>query len=246
MILEPAQLSAKALARCKNPQRRGAFQAIDAARRQLALLSVTESSGSARIFWLVSLQDQRIEDARFLAFGDLSSHPIADAFSELVRGKTVTEACALPLESVEVLLRDDPGTPIFADLAPLQFLAEIQINALAEIPNLTLLPPPTEKPLYKRRREADWTAQDRAWLPLSLLKKIALVERTVKAALSERLGQQTCPFSLEGLHDDFALRLKFPSLPPEDRSTVLAILEGHLQGAIHPEIRVEDAQGTQR
>jgi NifU-like protein involved in Fe-S cluster formation len=80
-----AGLSQLATARLRTPRCRGAFAPIDAARRQLGLLAVSDDQGQARIFWLVDLATQVIEDARFLAFGSLASHPVADAFTELAR-----------------------------------------------------------------------------------------------------------------------------------------------------------------
>ena len=135
-------LSAKAQARLRKPRTRGAFQPIDAARQQLGLLAVGDDQGQARIFWLVDFPTSTISDARFLAFGDLVSHPITDAFTELARGRTVKDACLLTAEQVESLLRDDPMTPAFGEqgLAPLAFLRVIQDRAEAELPNLVLLP----------------------------------------------------------------------------------------------------------
>ena len=54
-----------------------------------------DHQGQARLSWLVDLSTQVIEDARFLAFGSLASHPLMDAFTELARGRTITDACAL-------------------------------------------------------------------------------------------------------------------------------------------------------
>ena len=88
-------LSAAAQVRLKAPRTRGAVLPVEAARRQLALLSVGDDGGQGHLYWLVDLQTQIIEDSRFLAFGGLWSHPFLDAFTELCRGNTVAAACAL-------------------------------------------------------------------------------------------------------------------------------------------------------
>ena len=94
-------MSAAAMARLRKPRTRGVFAPLDAARRQLGLLAVSDAQGQARIFWLIDLPSATIADARFLAFGQLSSHPIADAFTETVRGRTVADAGRVSAEQIE-------------------------------------------------------------------------------------------------------------------------------------------------
>jgi hypothetical protein len=79
-----AALSRVAEERLRHPRTRGVFAPIEAARRQLGLLAVADDQGQARIGWLIDLDTKTVADARFLAFGDLASHPIADAFTELL------------------------------------------------------------------------------------------------------------------------------------------------------------------
>ena len=236
-------LSAKALARLRAPRTRGAFAPIDAARRQLGLLAVADRLGQARITWLVNLDTQVIEDSRFLAFGSLASHPLADAFSELVRGRTVTDACALRTEQVDSLLRDDPLTPAVAESGAYDFLADLQEQALAVLPTVKLLEKPTEKVVYQRKRKQDWTAADEAWLPLSLLKKIAKVEGLITKALTDFApgGNSGISAEVAGLHDDLRVALTFVGLAPEQIPTVVQKLTDSLRQSLHPEIIVEEA-----
>lgn len=245
---EPESLSQAAEQRLRHPSRRGVFQTIDAARAGLALLSVADLQGQARVYWLVELPTLIIRETRFLAFGSLASHPVADCFCEQVRDRPVTEACALSPDAVEVALRDDPATPAFggSGLEPLSFLAELQAAALAEIPNLVVPPRPIETKRYERKREADWNAQDRAWLPLSLLKKVGRVQQVARGLWNERLGLADEDWSIEGLHDDFRVVLVFhkTAMSPEDRSTALAMLEQRLRQSVHPHLEVgEEAAG---
>jgi NifU-like protein involved in Fe-S cluster formation len=236
---QPAGMSAKAAARLRKPRTRGAFLPIDAARRQLGLLSVGDSQGQARISWLVDLGTRVIADARFLAFGDLASHPIADAFTECARGRTVDDACRLGLDQIEAVLRDDPATPAFADgLAPLAFVRELQERAERALPGVTLLPRPVEKVAYQRKRQADWTPQDEAWFKLSLLKKLAKVDAVAGRVLRERLGAQASQV-VEGLHDDFRVVLGFTGLTPEQIPTAVQLIQDALHGELHPLITVE-------
>ena len=81
-------MSAASEARLRRPRTRGAFMPLDAASRQLALLSVANPGGDARLYWLVELPALTVSDTRFLAFGALSGHAVMDAFSELARGRS--------------------------------------------------------------------------------------------------------------------------------------------------------------
>lgn len=234
-------MSAKALARLRKPRTRGAFAPIDAARRQLGLLAVSDGAGQARLFWLIDLPTSTIADARFLAFGELASHPIADAFTESVRGRTVADACRLTAEQIEALLRDDPQTPAFGDqgLKPLAFLRDLQDRAEALLPTVVLLPKPVEKQSYQRKREADWSEADRAWFKLSLLKKIARVDAIATRVLRDRLHAEA-KLSIEGLHDDFRIVVKVTGLTPEQVPTALQLIQDALHTEVHPDLLVEE------
>lgn len=232
-------LSSQANARLRTPRTRGAFAPIDAARRQLGLLAVADRLGQARISWLINLETQVIEDARFLAFGSLASHPLTDAFTELARGRTVADACALRVEQIDSLLRDDPLTPAVADHSAYDFLADLQERALAELPTVKLLPKPAEKVIYQRKRKQDWTAADEAWLPLSLLKKIAKVEGLITTALTNFAPGAVA--EVGGLHDDLRVAVTFTGLATEQVPTVIQKLTDTLRQSLHPEILVEEA-----
>ena len=234
MILTPS-LSAKAQERLRKPRTRGAFQPVDAARRQLGLLAVSDAQGQGRLFWLVDLTTQVIEDARFLAFGSLASHPLLDALTELVRGRTVADACRLTFEQVDSLLRNDPLTPS-CDPADGEFLADLLTRAEAALPEVKLLPKPVEKIVYQRKRQADWTPADQTWLPLSLLKKIGKVDGIVRRALAD-LGS-SAEASVEGLHDDFRIVIKFTGIAPEQVPTLVTKLTESVH-SLHPQLSVE-------
>ena len=236
VALTPAALSQKAQARLRKPRTRGAFQPIDAARRQLGLLTVADHQGQARLYWLINLETQVVEDARFLAFGSLASHPLMDAFTELVRGRTVPDACALSVEQVDSLLRDDPLTPS-CDPALATFIPALQEGALAALPDVRLLPKPVEKVQYQRKRKQDWTPTDEAWLPLSLLKKISKVDAVISAELP-RLAPGAIA-SIDGLHDDFRVVVTFSGLTMEEVPTISQMLTDALHGALHPGLVVE-------
>ncbi len=229
-------LSGAAIARLKKPRTRGAFQPVDAARRQLALLAVSDPHGQARLYWLVDLATQVIEDSRFLAFGTLASHPLMDAFSELVRGRTVADACALRIDQIDSLLRDDPLTPS-CDPAQASFITDLQRLALAEVPALKLLPKPVEKVQYQRKRKQDWTAEDEAWLPLSLLKKISKVDAVFQGVLTDF----SATASIEGLHDDFRVVVTLSGLTDEQVPMVCQRLMDAVRGKLHPSLVVEAA-----
>ena len=229
-------LSTKALARLKKPRTRGAFAPLDAARRQLGLLAVSDTQGQARLYWLIDLTTSTIEDSRFLAFGRLTSHPLMDAFTELARGRTVADACALMIEQIDSLLRDDPLTPS-CDLTEADFINDLQRLALAALPDVKLLPKPEEKVSYQRKRKQDWTAEDEAWLSLSLLKKIGQVDRIFNELLPTYSPGATA--AIEGLHDDFLIGVTFAGLTDEQLPTVCQMLTDAVRSRLHPGLVVQ-------
>lgn len=234
-----SEMSVKASIRVKKPKTRGAFAPLDAARLQLGLLAVSDDHGQARVSWLIDMSSQTITDARFLAFGELSSHPIADIFTELARGRPVADACRLSAEQIESLLRDDPTTSAFGELGltPFAFLESIQSKALAELPHLRLLPKPEEKFVYQRKRKLDWSAEDERWFELKLLKKIARIDTVVARVLHERLGHGS--YTIEGLHDDFRIVIIFSGLATEQIPTVAQLIQDALHSEIHSHLVVE-------
>lgn len=238
-----ATLQPSVLARVKKPRTRGVFIPLDAARRQLGLLAVSDSGGQGRIYWLVDLATTVIEDARFLAFGDLTSHAVLDAFTELVRGRTVADACLLNAAQVESLLRGDDGGPAFGDegLKPLDFLRELQDLAEAELPTLTLLPKPVDAPAYVRKRKADWNADDERWLPLNLLKKAQQVEQVLAEVLADRVQQGGVGYTLVEINDDFRVRLRFSGIAEDQVPTLCQFVQDGLH-RIHPGLMVEAVQ----
>jgi NifU-like protein involved in Fe-S cluster formation len=224
-------LTRAAAARLRAPARRGMFLPIDGARRERALLSV--GNGQARIYWLVELATGRIDDARFLAFGDRWSHPVADAFSDLARGATVREVCALPAAQIDVGLRDEPSVPSGADLT---FVRQLQDAALAALPGLTVLEKPVEKAVYQRKREADWTTADRAWLPLSYLRKVGRVDGLIAATLADRLPGAV--HRVEALHDDLRIGVAIKGIDAPQKPTAARLLTDAVR-SIHPGLIVE-------
>ncbi len=235
-------LSEKALARLKKPRTRGAFAPLDAARRQLGLLAVSDVQGQARLYWLIDLATNTIEDSRFIAFGRLSSHPLMDAFSELARGRTVADACNLSIAQIDSLLRDDPLTPS-CDLSEAEFIPDLQNRALAALPAVRLLPKPQEKVSYQRKRKQDWTAIDETWLPLSLLKKIGQVDAIMSELLPSYSTDATA--AIDGLHDDFRVVVTFTGLANEQIPTVCQMLTDALRGRLHPAILLETTSDTE-
>jgi NifU-like protein len=242
-VRTPDQLSQRALARLREPLRRGSFRPLDAARAQQALCSVEDGAGQARCYWLVDLADDTVADARFLAYGDLASHPLADAFSERVRGLSFTEATTLDPASIEAELRDDPDTPAFTgvDDSPLELISRLQTAAIAERPKLVLLPKPVEVERYVRKREQDWTEEDKAWLPLSLLKKIGAAQKVIAAVVAERIDRTDLKWTLEGLHDDFRMVIRYEGANPEEIPLLNGFVSEALRQRLHPSLGVEEA-----
>lgn len=232
---EAPPLTRTADERLRRPRTRGSFRPIDAARRQLGLLQVADGDGQAAISWLIDLEQRRVADARFLAFGGPWSHPAADAFTQLARGMTVDEACAISPATIEAMLRDEPGTTSCPD-SELAFIPDLQRRALAALPLVKLLPKPVEKQVYQRKRQQDWSDADKRWLPLSLLKKIKAADDAVKRVIADKAPAAS--HRIEGLHDDFRIVCIVTGVGDAEKQTLGLFLNSAVK-AIHPELSVE-------
>ena len=228
-------LTRAAEARLRAPRTRGAFRPIEAARRQLGLLQVADAGGQAALSWLIDLGQGRVADARFLAFGSRWSHPLADAFTQLARGMTVGEACAIRPATVEAMLRDEPATEA-CPAGELVFIPDLQQRALAALPAVKLLPKPVEKQVYQRKRQQDWSEADKTWLPLSLLKKIKAVDDAVKRVLTDKAPAAS--HRIEGLHDDFRVVCIVSGISESEKQTLGLFVTSALK-TIHQDLTAE-------
>ncbi len=210
---------------------------IDAATRQLALLSVADDGGQARVSWLVELPTLVVREARYLAFGSLASHALMDAWSELALGRTVADACRLDYAQIESLLRDDPATPAIAEQEQGAFLRALQDRAEREVPHLVLLPRPAGARAYQRKHQSLWSEEDRAWLPQSLLKKAAAVEELTVTTLRARLGHEVAHV-VDGPHDDFQVLIRFTGLSAEQAPTAAQLVQDALRSRLHSQLTV--------
>lgn len=243
VVIDEKQFSAEARQRLREPRCRGVFRPLDAARRQLGLLCGSDDRGQCRLYCLVDLDTRIVEDARFMAYGDLRSHPIADALTELMRDKPLDEALQIPGSSVDALLRGEEDSAFGeASDGACDFISSLQDELRAGVPDLKLLPKPVEKDVYKRKREADWTEFDHRWLPLSLLKKIGLVQTCLKQLISEKLKRSDINWSVEGLHDDFHIVIKISGVHDEEIPTLIRFMEEAVHEGIHPELSIEEYQ----
>ncbi|TVR14144.1 MAG: hypothetical protein EA401_05115 [Planctomycetota bacterium] len=236
-----ATWSEQAWQRLQLPPQRGSFRPLDAARRQLGLVATADDMGQCRITWLIDVEQQVVEDARFLAFGALSSHPLADAFCQRAKGQSIDAICSLDPLNCEADLRDTPETPAFGEDPTLlvAFIRDLQQRIAALAPTVTVLPKPVEVERYQRKREQEWDDQDRAWLPLSLMKKLMQVQKVGDAILLER-SNRPITWSVEGLHDDFLIKASFTDVSSDETPTLIAFLQEGLQERIHPQISVEE------
>lgn len=238
-----ADFCTEAHKRLRNPLCRGSFRPLDAARRQLGLLSASDDNGQARFYCLVNLETKIIEDARFLAYGDLSSHPIADAYTELMRSQPLDQGLTISAQAINDFLRGD-SEDSFTDAADdnpiFDFITSAQKNLALAFPSVKLLPKPVEKDVYKRKRDADWSDADKHWFPLSLLKKIAALQKCIGNLLQNKLQRNDVIWSIEGLHDDFRIVIKLDGMAEEEKPTLLRFMEEALHEHIHNELSVEE------
>ena len=248
ITFDASSFSSAAHQRLTTPLRRGQFRPLDAARAERALLVAGDGSGQGRISWLIDMAGHVIDDARFLAFGSLASHPLLDAWSDQIKGLSIDEACAITVDQLESSLRDQPEQSAFGqDLGKAgDFLADLQSRIQAAVPTLKVLPKPVEVERYQRKREQDWDAYDQAWLPKSLMKKIAALQQLGDQTLAERLNQSDIAWSIEGLHDDFRVVIDLNKvvsgktlLSSEKHDTARMFLQEAFR-SIHPHLSVEE------
>ncbi|NRA38942.1 MAG: iron-sulfur cluster assembly scaffold protein [Planctomycetes bacterium] len=239
-VINESDFSSEARKRLRNPSCRGSFRPLDAARRQLGLLSASDDRGQTRFYCLVNLESKVIEDARFLAFGDLSSHPVADALTELMRNQGLEQALTINAEAVEKLLRGEQEHSFAGQQQAFEFIPSLQKNLAASFPSVKLLPKPVEKEVYARKREADWSDADKIWFPMSLLKKIGALQKCIKNLLLNKLKRDDFTWSIEGLHDDFRIVIKISDIAAEEKPTLLRFMEEALHENIHSGLSVEE------
>src|SRR4051812_11567239 len=103
------QFSLKIESLAASPRHRGAFFTEDATSKDLAL--VTAKYKDIKVYWLVDPQSDLIYDAKFFSYGGPVSMAMGEILCSLVRGMKVDTACETPVEEIENLLRDEPGTP---------------------------------------------------------------------------------------------------------------------------------------
>jgi hypothetical protein len=231
-------LGPRAERRLRAPRHRGAIQPVEAARRQLALLSVADAEGQGRIYWLIELPGRIIREARYLAFGSRASHALLDCLCDLATGAVVEDACRMRAEQVESLLRDDPATPAVPseDTAFLDALLEA---AAAAAGNLEILPKPIEAPVFTRKREAEWDERDRAWFGLKYLRQIGKVDALIGRVLRARFPQQPPAYRIVNLNDAAQVEVAIGGLHADQLPTIAQVLTDALSSELHPHLRAE-------
>jgi hypothetical protein len=119
-------------------------------------------------------------------------------------------------------------------------LREIQDRAEAALPHCTVPPLPDETPRYQRKRKGDWSAEDESWLPLNLFKKAQSVEAILAEMLHSKLSDRAVTWRLDGINDDFLVRIRFTGLPSEEVPTLCRFLEDELRARVHSQLSVEE------
>lgn len=235
--LKPEGFSDEAFRRLCAPKHRGAFFNEDAARKQLGLL--TAGGGEAKLYWLLNLDADVVQEARYLAYGGLTSGPVADAFCEAVQGKRFEDACAIGREEVTRRLGAEPFAGLGAE--PFGFLAELQKKLRQARHGVVLLPKPADEKRYVRKPVEEMNEADKNWLPLGLAKKLEQADALLKTAVAARLHLSANDLEITGLHDDLNIVLRLhKALAPEQVPTSLKLAEEVFRSRLHPEIVVKE------
>ena len=191
MTIAEREFSEKFEARAANPVHRGAYYQEDAAEKGMALVQAKHKD--TKLYWLVDLTEDRVYSARFFAYGGKVSLGIAETLCSLVEGLTISEACSLKGNEIELGLRDNRDVPSVPETKLPAF--EVVDNLLKEIQSEY----PSAKSvaeaslLVKNNAENPQTARElslaeQAWLGLNRDEQIeqvnVVLNEKVRAALN--------------------------------------------------------------
>ena len=225
-------------ARIRKPKCRGQFVAYDSADTQLGLLSV--GNGEGKVYVLIDPKDQVIKKAKFLAYGQLGSILVLDAYCTAIVDRSVGSLAELSVSDFfqELKLADSDPTLDFS------FLSDFSIRLAAGLPSMVVEEPIADKPgAYRRKDKADMNDVDLAWLPLSAPQKIAKVDEVLAVVIPKRTAYVASQVSLYNVERDLKVKLNFSK---EVESSHIPLMIGFIQEAcraqLHPEIMVEEVE----
>ena len=238
VTMQIEQFSEHLQERIRRPKCRGQYVPYDSADTQLGLLSV--GNGEAKVYVLIDPKDQTIQKAKFLAFGQLGSILVLDAYCSVLTGRPVSSLIGLNEEHFK-------GELSFTDADPsldFSFLSDFSMSLAAGISGMVVEEPIADKPgAYRRKDKADMSDVDLAWLPISAPQKIARVEEVLAEVIPKRTAYVASQVSLYNVERDLKVKLNFSK---EVESAHIALILGFIQGAcrsqLHPEITVEEVE----
>lgn len=217
----------------KSPSCRGQFTKQDSAETQFGLISA--GNGEGKLYLLVEPSSFRVEKAKFLSFGKMSSILALEAYCLWAAGKTVAQLCHVSLGDLTEEINVEEGFDI-------QMLRELGGALQVALSTMVVEAPIIESvENYRRKDKEHMSDLDLKWLPLSAPQKIALIEPLLSSTLLARTKLPLSAVSLYNVQMDLVVKLKFEDVVDhKERPLVMRFVESTLQAELHPEIRVEE------
>ncbi|MDQ2999648.1 MAG: NifU family protein [Fibrobacterota bacterium] len=198
-----------------NPKHRGAFFTEDASTKDLAL--ATAKFKDIKVYWLVDPQTDLIYDAKFFSYGGAASVALGEMVCTLVKGMKVESACAITLQQIESLLRDEPETPataapaaeVFSSLPQLlESAKEVYVSAKAlALATITMKASSNGQP-RKSSFEA-LTEADTAWLAKAKDEQIKIIEGIIDKDIRPGLNMDGGDLTIRDLEEGQRLMIKW-------------------------------------
>lgn len=232
------QFSSHLQDRIKKPVCRGQFTAVDSAENQWGLLSV--GNGEGKVYVLVNPETRRVEKAKFLAFGELTSILLLDAYCVLIVGRAVDQLPYLDQLDIVKELNLSPEDPSL----DYSWISDFSQRLVAGLTGMKVEAPLEDKPgAYKRKEKEDMNEADLAWLPLGAPQKIVKVEELLKTVMPKRTAYTAQDVQLYNVERDLKVKVKFKDVVESThRPLILGFIQEACRGELHPEMLVEEVE----
>lgn len=224
--------------RIKSPAKRGFFDSIEANEKKLAL--VTAGNIEGKIYLLVQGPEGKIQDAKFLSYGQLEVIPVLDIFCESSIKSTVQEVCSLSLDQLLQNLQIENVQFNHPD-----FFSDLQNQLLTAVGklDLNLYLPRTDK----EKSPAPSKLLDKSgWLSLPAPKKIVYANEVLKDVLKARTvyGENTVSI-YDIVSEGTEVVLSFDiSIPVDKKDLMMEFIRSEFCARLYPALTVREQNRT--
>ena len=206
-----SSLSTKIQEIAKAPKYRGAIFQIEADEKGLALIDIKEAS--LKIYLMIDPECDKILETRFFTYGGPIFTALADTFLKKIQMKTVDEASAITVQSLEEELRDVPEVRSIPENAPEIAQMQTLINRIAEVypekKGVAILVREKMERIKYRTQTAEGRAEaDAEWNVLTKLQKIDKIEEWLHNSIRGTLQADGGDLKILDLTDDNRLLIR--------------------------------------